>query len=701
MKLEELGDFSLQFMPVLANKRPIHKLWEQTRKEYDFTNAEACGLVCGSISGNIEVIDIDSKYDITPNKTLFRDYKNAIHKISPELLKKLVVQETVSGGYHFIYKCDFIEGNKKLAERETTHQEKHETYEKAFAHAMSTLEESEDKEYKANQQANNASKNDKVRVLLETRGEKGYIACAPTKGYKFLYGDFFNVQKISVEERNILINVAYSFNEVLKEPIKHKEMPSKNFKGLSPSEDYDNRGDVLELLKRHGWQEVGRKGKKILFKRPGDTKAEHSGNFDQEKNWFSVFTTSTEFQSQTPYLPYAVFCLLECGGDFTLVPSRLKELGYGDSEEDKRDNSISIPSVIDMSNDDLDFVATEEDYSDYLETWRNGTFEKGLPTGFSDLDEHFLFKEGNLVIVNGIDNVGKSTVIWYLANLSAMLHEWEWVIFSSENKVGGVIRKLIEFYWSKSIRNQTAEEYKIAKEWVKKYFKIIKCKDSLFNYMDILNMIKKIKKLYPNIKGAMIDPYNSLKIDVPLKSKQSTYEYHYEAASIIQLFGKQNNISCYLNVHVGTIGARKKDKQNHTMAPQKEDTEMGVMFANKADEFLTVHRYVQKKDEFLFTEIHVRKVKEVETGGSVTLHDKPFKMMMSDNFSGFQCKDKKENPVKIIHGFELPYSQRPTITSPITPIGYPHIERQESIHFQENKSKFNPSEEQSTGELPF
>jgi len=641
--MHNLGESSLQFMPVLENKRPIHKQWEQKKVEYDFTNAKAYGLVCGAISGNVEAIDIDLKYDLTKN--LGKDYSDLIKSISPDLLDKLVIQRTVSGGYHFIYKCDYIEGNKKLAERYTTENEKQETY-------IKTLEAERKKgtdEKIAKEIAQKASLHDSKRVLLETRGEKGFVACHPTVGYKLIRGDFFNVQKISIEERNILINSAYNFNEVFKEPVEIKFTEKKTYKGLTPCEDYNERGDVISLLSNHGWTIVGRKGSKTLLRRPGDTKAEHSGNYDDSKKWFSVFSTSTEFEAQTPYLPYAVFAILECKGDYNSAPSRLREMGYGEKNESIPDNDIKVGSSIDLNDDDLSFVATEEDYEAYLDTWRNGTFEKGLSTGFTTLDKHFLFKEGDLVIINGIDNVGKSTVIWYLALLSSLLHGWDWIIYSSENKVGGVMRKLIEFYWSKSILKMSDEEYQIAKKYIKSKFTIIKSKDTLYNYMDGINMVKKLLKR-KKYKGCMFDPYNSFKIDVPLKSKQSTYEYHYEAASVMQLFGKQNNVSIYLNVHVGTIGARKKDNKGHTLPPQKEDTEMGVMFANKADEFLTVHRYTQKADEFLFSELHVRKVKEVETGGSVTTHDKPFKMMMVDNFSGFRCKDLKENPIKKYHG---------------------------------------------------
>lgn len=631
-------------MPVLANKKPIHQKWEQTRKEYDFTNAQAYGLVCGEISGYVQAIDIDLKYDLKKGQ-LFKDYQRAIQKIAPDLLKKLVVQKTVSGGYHFIFKCEVIEGNKKLAERETTHEEKHETYLKTLDDEIKKGTE----ELLAKEKANNASKNDKIRVLLETRGEKGYIACHPTIGYEFVHGDLFNINTITASEREILMNVAYSFNEVMKEPVRHKELPTKDYKGLSPCDDYNERADVVSLLENHGWTVVGEKGSKVLLKRPGDTKADHSGNYDREKNWFSVFSTSTEFQSQTPYLPYAVFCVLENKSDYSTLPNVLYEKGYGERLEVIRDNKMSIPSSIDMSNDDIDFIATSEDIDDYLKQWKEGTFEMGLPTGFEDLDKYFLFKEGNLVICNGIDNVGKSTVIWYLAMLSSLKHKWPWIIFSSENRNGTVFKKLMEFYWCKTLKNMTDEEYKIAYDYVKENFAIIRCKDKLFNYHEIMQMVIKLlkKKKY---KGLMIDPYNSLKIDVPLNSKQSTYEYHYEAASFMQLFGKTNDISIYLNVHVGTVGARKKDSKGHTLAPQKEDTEMGVMFANKADEFLTIHRYTQKAEEFLFTELHVRKVKELETGGGVTPMDKPFKMMMISGFTGFLSKDKKENPVHKHHG---------------------------------------------------
>lgn len=627
----------LQFMPVLSNKKPIFNDWQSTKTKYDLSKCEAVGLVCGKISGNIESLDFDMKYSLNPN--MFKEYCAIVKQLDPTLLPLLLVQQTVSGGFHFVYRCSFIEGNLKLANRHTTEEEKKATYEKAYASEYAKLIDAQyeisNAEKAAKVVAENSAKNDKVRVLIETRGEKGYIATYPTKGYLIKQGSFDKIQTITAAQRSILFNVAFGFNEVLKEVVHREVKQKKQTKGLTPIEDYNERADVVQLLEQHGWEAVGRKGAKILMKRPGDTKADHSGNYDEERHWFSVFSTSTQFEAQTPYQPYAVYTVLELDGDYQKTPKVLYDLGYGDRIESIRENTTEVSSIIDTSVDDISFLATPADYDDYLDKWRKGTFPMGATTGIPELDKYFRFKDGNLVIINGIDNVGKSTVIWYLSMLSTMYNDWPWLIFSSENSVGSVVRKLIEFYWSEPIANMNNLKYKQAKDWVERKFDFIKTGKQLYNYKDLLNMTE-IALKRKKYKGVMIDPYNSLKLDIPAKSKQQGYEYHYEAASVMQLFGKTNDISIYLNCHVGTTGARKKDDKGFTLAPQKEDSEMGVMFANKADDFLTVHRVTQHETEWMMTEIHVRKIKETETGGKVTPIHKPFKMKMVNGLTGFE-----------------------------------------------------------------
>ena len=69
---------------------------------------DAICIVCGKVSGNLEVLDFDNHGE------LFSKWKESI---PTELLAKLVMEQTPSGGYHVAYRCsDEVCGNIKLAQ---------------------------------------------------------------------------------------------------------------------------------------------------------------------------------------------------------------------------------------------------------------------------------------------------------------------------------------------------------------------------------------------------------------------------------------------------------------------------------------------------------------------------------------------------------------------------------------------------------
>lgn len=625
MDLQHLHDIpSLQFMPVRSNKLPIIKGWQQSQVKHDLKNCEAVGLVCGLLSGGLEVIDCDVKYDLTGR--LFENYKRLIHEVDPNLLQKLVVQKTKSNGFHIIYRCSKIEGNLKLANRPTTDEEKNRTYEETY---KAELKKSTD-DVKAKEIAEKAKKNDKVRVLLETRGEGGYIMCYPSAGYELIYGDYYGINEITTDERELLHGIARQFNQVIEEAVSPKSVAKKK-DGLSPFDDYNERGDVVALLQEHGWKIVGTKGAKTVFLRPGQTTSHSSGNFDSDKNWFSVFTTSTEFEPCKAYLPYAVYAMLECNNDFSEAAKKLLDEGYGEKKSGKKDDRPStrvIPSRIDPEQADMSKFATPADYDNYLQQVRDGTLPMGLTTGSPELDKHFLFKKGNFVHTNGIDNVGKSEFVWLLLLIAAMYHGWKSIIFSSENTLGSFMRRMIQFYWGKPIVGDyamTQKEFEEAKSFIEKHFLLIKAQEDLYNYKDIINLVKIAQKKGQYDCG-MIDPYNSLKIDLSGFSKLNTHEYHYEALSELKSFGQQNDFGWFINHHAVTSALRLKDaEKKYQVAPRKEDTEQGGKVANKADDFLTIHRITQHPTDWMITEVHVRKIKDTETGGRPTSLDIPVK----------------------------------------------------------------------------
>lgn len=630
MNYEDLQNIDgLQFIPVNEKKEPQVKGWQTSLEKHNLKKCYGVGLVCGSPSGNLECLDVDLKYDLTG--MMFDNFKKIVHKENPSLLSKLVLQKTKSGGYHLIYRCHVNSGNTKLANRPTIQEEREETYKSCYLKKIKEgIEDS-----KAKKIAEKERDNDNVRVLFETRGIGGQFVCHPTPGYEFVFGDLCSISEITPDEREILFNTAMQFNEIVEEVFIPKQKNTIKTDGLSPFDDYNQRGDVCDLLINHGWKFVNQKGSKTHFLRPGQSTAQTSGNFDSDKNWFSVFTTSSEFEPMKAYLPYAVFARLECNNDFSEASRKLFELGYGVRQEknllkddNKKPSTRVIPSRINPETNDKSFFAKPDDYDFYLQQVRDGTLQMGLSTGSPELDRHFLLKSGNFVMVNGIDNVGKSEFVWWIELIAAMYHGWKGVIFSSENTLGAFMRRMIQMFWGKPLRGDYAmnqKEFEFAKEFIEKHFLLIKAQEDLYNYKDIINLVK-IALADGEYQYGMIDPYNSLKIDLTGFSKLNTHEYHYEALSELKSFGQQNNFGWFVNHHAVTSALRLKDaEKKYQVAPRKEDTEQGGKVANKADDFLTIHRVTQHPTEWMITEVHVRKIKDTETGGRPTSIDMPIK----------------------------------------------------------------------------
>lgn len=297
-------------------------------------------------------------------------------------------------------------------------------------------------------------------------------------------------------------------------------------------------------------------------------------------------------------------------------------------------SSVSATSPIEPVVEINDFVATAKDTDDYIEQVRNDTFKMGLTTMFPKLDEHWRFKPANLVVINGHDNTGKSVVAWYLATLSALFHGWRWIIYSNENKTGGVKKKIIEFYRCKSIKLFSEDELTEAKKWFDNHFTILK-NTSLFTYKDMISIGQKLNS-QNKYDAFLIDPYNSLWAET-----KDRHEYDYKAMTEFRQFITQTGCGIYLNCHAVTEALRRKYPKEHPyagfpMPPDKADTEGGGKFSNKADDFITIHRLVQHPQDWMYTEIHIKKIKEMETGGKHTFLDEPVKLRMLPGSCGFE-----------------------------------------------------------------
>lgn len=607
LKYHELG-FSV--LPIGEKKMPIgswkHKQEKAVIPNGEFATALGIGICCGKVSGNLGLIDIDCKYDLTGK--LFEDYKKIINEADKNLLKKLVVEKTPTGGYHFFYRCPIIFGNLKLASRYATDEEKE-------------------------------TNKEKKKVLIETRGEGGYVQLAPTNGYKFIYKDLSQLSELTEEEQQTLFDCAKTLSQVYDEPIVKKEYQKIIADKKSPFEDWNERGDVLSLLENEGWKITLRRGSKNLMLRPGGT-GKWSADYDTDKRLFFVWTQSSEFENDKAYNPTQVLTTLKFNGDYSEASKWLLSQGYGEKLE--RTTQPKAPKK-DFSKA-LEFLANEKEMDDYINRWRTGTFEQGKKTGINELDKYFRFKKAQLVLNNGHDNVGKSIVLWYFNVLSALFHGWKHGIASAENKIGGIKKKIMEFYIGKNISLMNDREFELAEKFFKEHFFIV-TNDELYSPEDVLAMARVLVE-EKRIDYFLIDPYNSL-----IRDAVNFHEYDYKAISEMRLFTKQTGCGIYVNAHAVTESLRKvygkeSEFMGYPMPPSKADTEGGGKFANKADDFLTTHRLLGHPELYSVTEIYVRKVKETETGGMPTLFQKPVKLAMNENGCGFTELSQNQDPIK-------------------------------------------------------
>jgi hypothetical protein len=273
---------------IRLEKRPALAAWKSyqlqlpTTAELDAWFGNGCDAVClvaGSVSGNLELLDFDRGGEL---------FDAWAAKISTEMLAKLVVETSQSGGKHVIYRCVTpVSGNLKLAQ---------------------------------------GRRDGQPVTLIETRGEGGLFLCAPTDGYRLTQGTFSNIPVLTDAERDLLLEAAWSLNESVPEPAEYAPTYSSP-SDKRPGDDYNARGDVRALLIKAGWT-LARPGENEFWRRPGKDRGWSSTLRDRV---FYVFSSNAApFEPNRAYSPFAVYALLEHQGDFAQAASALRAEGFGD-----------------------------------------------------------------------------------------------------------------------------------------------------------------------------------------------------------------------------------------------------------------------------------------------------------------------------------------------------------------------------------
>ena len=267
-----------------------------------------------------------------------------------------------------------------------------------------------------------------------------------------------------------------------------------------------------------------------------------------------------------------------------------------------------------------------------LDEIRLGKVKQGLGIGVEKFDNCVAWKQGQFNMINGHDNVGKTDVLlWYFVCM-AKIHNKKMLIYSSENTIRSQVFKIFNFWTGKRMDKDFGIDnkgFQITLNEISDCFEFIP-NNKRYSAYDILDLASK-----KSHDGLLVDPFNSLMTETSNKHQED-----YDIWANLRIFASQTNTNIFVNAHLVTQAARNRYPKDHiyegNLAPgEKADTEGGQKFANRADDFWTIHRMTQHAERWNIAELHVRKVKETITGGGVTPRDAPIELRWSDHCKYF------------------------------------------------------------------
>lgn len=270
-------------------------------------------------------------------------------------------------------------------------------------------------------------------------------------------------------------------------------------------------------------------------------------------------------------------------------------------------------------------VELDEEVESFIDSAFANGIQKGVSTGYDNLDQYLRPKTKNMMLVYGIPSHGKSLFVKNLCLNLAKTSGWKTGFFVPEEEdatsfymdlIEKNMGKLIPFY-NGNVRNINNDKYyQESKRFVKEHAKYIKPINSSQQEEDSLNVLldtfKKAVKLY-NLKCLVIDPWNRLFAGKPK---------HYSESEFLTIrLNQLNNFAQELDVFIIMVSHPKitpmDDKGNYKI-PTLYDVNGGAQWYNMFSLGVCVYRLEDKNSVSLnlnkIQTILIQKVKRRSLG---------------------------------------------------------------------------------------
>jgi twinkle protein len=240
-------------------------------------------------------------------------------------------------------------------------------------------------------------------------------------------------------------------------------------------------------------------------------------------------------------------------------------------------------------------------------------WEKGVSTGWDEVDRFYTVRPGEVTIVTGIPNSGKSNWVDALVVNLAAIHGWNFAIFSPENQpledhVARMMEKRarVPFYDGPSSRMDESE-FTESMRWVNDHFTwILPDDDSDWTIETVLDRAKALV-FRKGIRGLVIDPWNELEHSRPDGMNET--DYVSRSLKHMRQFARAHGIHLWIVAHPTKL---YREKDGTYPVPTLYDISGSAHWRNKADNGLCVWR--DFKDDRACVEVHVQKIRFRQIG---------------------------------------------------------------------------------------
>lgn len=304
-------------IPIGPNKTPAIPSWKPFQDPSSVPNdstlaawfgddntVKGFGVLGGVPSGNLTVLDFDCPNGL-PADTAEKTYQAWRERVGDEeLLSRLPVIATPSGGLHVYCRCDEpVAGNAKLAYLTTP---------------------------------------DGYRIGIETRGEGGYVVgpgshpgCHPNGGQYVQHEGprLENAKAVSADELEAILSVARTFDEKpAPEPARAYRWQDGPADEGRPGDDYNARTTWAEVLEHRGFALVNTDGNGLSYwRRPGSTNKQSltTGQRENGRDLAYAFSPNCGVPTDVGLTRFTFVVEHDHAGDFREASRQLAANGYG------------------------------------------------------------------------------------------------------------------------------------------------------------------------------------------------------------------------------------------------------------------------------------------------------------------------------------------------------------------------------------